>query len=84
MHPLILIVTLLLATDQIYASLYPNPVVDKAPKGYSQWTSPIVLPSPKISGTADWHSAVVKAKALVGRLTLEEKVNLTTGMRSLT
>ncbi|KIJ27658.1 glycoside hydrolase family 3 protein, partial [Sphaerobolus stellatus SS14] len=32
------------------------------------------------SGDSDWASAVARARAFVAQLTLEEKVNLTTGV----
>lgn len=41
--------------------------------------SPPKYPSPWAEGTGRWADAYVKARAFVSRLTLEEKVNLTTG-----
>ncbi|KAK5987525.1 putative beta-glucosidase M [Cladobotryum mycophilum] len=41
--------------------------------------SPPVYPSPEMTGTDNWAAAYQKAKALVGKMTLEEKVNLTSG-----
>jgi beta-glucosidase len=70
-------------------------VLDAAPPGFEEWISPIVcFPSPclcfpayspkiatkNVSGDGDWASAVANARAFVAQLTLEEKVNLTTGI----
>lgn len=41
--------------------------------------SPIVVPSPQASGSGDWASAIMKAKRLVHKMTLEELVNITSG-----
>src|SRR5437868_5764277 len=38
-----------------------------------------VIPAPAVAGHGDWASAVRRARALVKTLTLEEKVNATTG-----
>ncbi|KIJ57390.1 glycoside hydrolase family 3 protein, partial [Sphaerobolus stellatus SS14] len=50
------------------------------PAGFEEWISPIVLPAKPVSGDSDWASAVARARAFVAQLTLEEKVNLTTGV----
>ncbi|KAK1239685.1 hypothetical protein MKX07_001139 [Trichoderma sp. CBMAI-0711] len=42
--------------------------------------SPPVYPSPEMIGGDGWEAAYQKAKAFVGDLTLEEKVNLTAGV----
>ncbi|KAK4580255.1 hypothetical protein LTR86_000458 [Recurvomyces mirabilis] len=42
-------------------------------------TSPPKYPSPWGAGTGEWTAAYAKARAFVRQLTLEEKVNLTTG-----
>ncbi|QYS99098.1 Beta-glucosidase [Trichoderma simmonsii] len=42
--------------------------------------SPPVYPSPEMVGGNEWEAAFQKAKALVGKMTLEEKVNLTAGV----
>lgn len=55
-------------------------VPDAAPPGYEQWISPVVVPARNVSGDADWASAVARARAFVNKLTLEEKVNVTTGI----
>ncbi|KAJ9138108.1 Beta-glucosidase [Pleurostoma richardsiae] len=47
---------------------------------YFYGLSPPVYPSPEGTGVGDWANAYAKAKALVGELTLEEKVNLTGGV----
>ncbi|KAF8486551.1 glycoside hydrolase superfamily [Gautieria morchelliformis] len=54
-------------------------IPDAAPPGFEQWTSPIIS-TKNVSGDADWASAVAKARAFVAQLTLDEKVNLTTGI----
>jgi beta-glucosidase len=52
---------------------------DPAPAGFEEWVSPIVAPAKTVSGDADWASAVSRARAFVSQLTLEEKINVTTG-----
>ncbi|KAL6908292.1 glycoside hydrolase family 3 protein [Trichoderma evansii] len=42
--------------------------------------SPPVYPSPEMVGGNEWEAAFQKAKLLVGKMTLEEKVNLTAGV----
>nr|CAE01320.1 beta glucosidase precursor [Uromyces viciae-fabae] len=49
------------------------------PPGYEEWTSPVVLPAPVQSGLSPWSESIVRARAFVAQLTIEEKVNLTTG-----
>ncbi|KAK7715168.1 hypothetical protein SLS64_003865 [Diaporthe eres] len=46
--------------------------------------SPPVYPSPNGTGSGDWGESYTKARAFVGQLTLEEKVNLTGGITSST
>ncbi|KAJ7138341.1 beta-glucosidase [Mycena epipterygia] len=58
-------------------------IPDAAPPGFEEWESPIVLPAPPVAGTADWASAVQKARAFVKGLSLEEKVNITTGVDAM-
>ncbi|KAJ7710040.1 glycoside hydrolase superfamily [Mycena metata] len=53
---------------------------DPAPPGFEQWVSPVIVPSPPVIGTGDWASAVARAKNFVAGLTLEEKINVTTGV----
>lgn len=76
-----LLSSLLLATS-LTTSAFADVITgipDSAPAGYEEWTSPLVLPAKPITGDGDWSAAYAKAKAFVGQLTLEEKVNLTTG-----
>ncbi|KAI9930260.1 hypothetical protein MW887_012073 [Aspergillus wentii] len=47
---------------------------------YFYGQSPPVYPSPEANGTGSWSAAFAKAKAFVGNLTAEEKVNLTAGI----
>ncbi|OQE28763.1 hypothetical protein PENSTE_c003G07226 [Penicillium steckii] len=42
--------------------------------------SPPVYPSPKGTGTGNWEAAYKQAEEFVGKLTAEEKVNLTAGV----
>ncbi|KAH7402943.1 beta-glucosidase 1 [Pyrenochaeta sp. MPI-SDFR-AT-0127] len=47
---------------------------------HSQYeTSPPVYPSPNITGAGGWEGALVKARAFVTQLTLEEKAGMVTG-----
>ncbi|KAH8888446.1 putative beta-glucosidase [Thozetella sp. PMI_491] len=41
--------------------------------------SPPVYPTPKSSGLGSWANAYCKAKRMVSKMTIDEKVNLTTG-----
>lgn len=59
-------------------------IPDAAPPGYEQWTSEVVLPAKPVSGDGEWAGAVARARAFVGKLTLEEKINVTTGTDVLT
>lgn len=56
----------------------PNP--NAVAGAQSDQTSPPKYPSPWGSGDGDWAEAYKKAIDVVKQLTLEEKVNLTTGM----
>jgi beta-glucosidase len=53
---------------------------DAAPPGYEQWVSPVVVPAKATAGKGDWAWAVAKARKFVSGLTIEEKVNVTTGV----
>ena len=55
-------------------ALSPNPAAQE-----NATFSPPYYPSPWASGDGDWAEAYTKAKAFVSKLTLLEKVNLTTG-----
>ncbi|KAJ7199035.1 glycoside hydrolase superfamily [Mycena pura] len=55
-------------------------VPDRAPPGFEEWESPIVLPAPPVKGTDDWAPFVQRARQFVAGLTIEEKVNATTGI----
>lgn len=55
----------------------PNPAA-AAGAQYNQ-TSPPKYPSPWSTGAGDWSAAHKKAAAMVSQMTLEEKVNMTTG-----
>ncbi|KAJ5889003.1 beta-glucosidase M [Penicillium taxi] len=47
---------------------------------YFYGQSPPVYPSPNGTGSSDWQSAYQKAKLFVGKLTQDEKINLTAGV----
>ncbi|KAJ5886665.1 uncharacterized protein N7473_009339 [Penicillium subrubescens] len=51
---------------------------------YFYGDSPAVYPTPEGTGAGDWASAYKKAKAFVGKLSDDEKVNLTAGISSKT
>ncbi|KAF7358310.1 Beta-glucosidase [Mycena venus] len=55
-------------------------IPDPAPVGFEQWVSPVIMPAPPVVGTGDWATAVARAKNFVSGLTLEEKINVTTGI----
>lgn len=74
-----LILSLSLSSTLVSADLTIG-VPDTAPAGYEEWTSPIVQPAKSIAGDGGWGPALAKAKAFVSGLTLEEQVNLTTGV----
>ncbi|KAH9819204.1 family 3 glycoside hydrolase [Melampsora americana] len=50
-----------------------------APSGYEEWVSPVVLPSPSQDGSQGWEDSLKRAKKFVSQMTLEEKINITTG-----
>ncbi|TFY79509.1 hypothetical protein EWM64_g4508 [Hericium alpestre] len=52
----------------------------RAPPGFEEWISPIVVPAKPVAGDADWRDAVQRARTFVKGLSLDEKVNLTTGV----
>ncbi|KAJ5669522.1 hypothetical protein N7462_010592 [Penicillium macrosclerotiorum] len=51
---------------------------------YFYGDSPAVYPTPEGTGAGDWASAYEKARAFVGKLSDDEKVNLTAGTSSKT
>ncbi|KAJ6529518.1 glycoside hydrolase superfamily [Mycena vulgaris] len=55
-------------------------IPDPAPVGFEQWVSPVITPAPSVVGAGDWANAVARAKKFVSGLTLEEKINVTTGI----
>ncbi|KAJ7246992.1 glycoside hydrolase superfamily [Mycena rebaudengoi] len=55
-------------------------IPDSAPPGFEAYTSPIVVPAPDTIGQGDWASATKRARAFVAKLTLPEKINITTGV----
>ncbi|KAJ6533509.1 beta-glucosidase [Mycena capillaripes] len=73
------LLTLLLAALPALADVTTG-IPDAAPPGFEEWTSPIVLPAPAVVGQGDWKSAVARAQKFVAGLTLEEKINVTTGI----
>jgi hypothetical protein len=70
-----------LTSVQFPGTNYPGSEVPYAVAGaqFNQ-TSPPYYPSPWGTGAGEWTSAYEKAIAFVSKLTLAEKVNLTTGM----
>ncbi|KAM0718736.1 hypothetical protein Q7P37_005807 [Cladosporium fusiforme] len=58
-------------------SISQNPVTQAGSKSHQN--SPPKYPSPWTEGLADWDTAYAQARDFVSQLTLEEKVNLTTG-----
>ncbi|KAJ7059386.1 glycoside hydrolase superfamily [Mycena amicta] len=68
-----------LLLSSVHADLTTG-VPDAAPAGSEEWISPLVTPAPDVKGTADWASAVARARKFVAQLTIEEKVNVTTGV----
>ncbi|KAK0261640.1 hypothetical protein B0A54_12432 [Friedmanniomyces endolithicus] len=44
------------------------------------WTSPVVYPSPQGYGAGNWSAAYVRARAMVGNMSLEEMNNVTLGV----
>ena len=44
------------------------------------WTSPVVYPSPQGYGAGNWSAAYLRARAMVGNMSLEEMNNITLGV----
>lgn len=63
----------------VAVAIAQNPIVDDS---HFFGESPPVYPSPDIAGTGKWAEAHEKAAAMVGDMTLEEKVSLTSGTSS--
>ncbi|KAF5591070.1 beta-glucosidase [Fusarium pseudoanthophilum] len=76
------LVALTLMTQGLLAQSQPENVITDDTYFYGQ--SPPVYPTPEQVDTGSWAAAVAKAKNLVSQLTLEEKVNLTTGGQTTT
>ncbi|GJJ08024.1 hypothetical protein Clacol_002231 [Clathrus columnatus] len=77
-RPLILLAVALSLLKTTFADVITG-VPDQAPPGFEEWESPVVVPAAPTTPSGDWASAVEKARNFVSQLTLEEKVNLTTG-----
>ncbi|MBW0460913.1 hypothetical protein O181_000628 [Austropuccinia psidii MF-1] len=69
----------LLPTFPSISSFGFNFTVVAPPPGYEAWTSPVILPSPIQGGHSAWSGVLARARYFVSQLTIEEKVNLTTG-----
>jgi hypothetical protein len=54
-------------------------IPDAAPLGF-EWVSPIVRPALPVIGQNDWKTAAANAHKFVAGLTLDEKINITTGV----
>lgn len=67
------------ATISSNSTSYFDFQVIPAPPGFEQWVSPVVLPSPIQRGPSPWSDSIERARQFVAQLTLQEKVNLTTG-----
>ncbi|KAJ6552620.1 glycoside hydrolase superfamily [Mycena vulgaris] len=59
---------------------YTNPSSPSPLTGFGQWVSPVITPTPPVVGAGDWANAVARPKKFVSGLTLEEKINVTTGL----
>lgn len=68
------------STAPFPATTYPNATAPDPAAQENAEFSPPYYPSPWGSGAGDWASAYAKAQAFVSKLTLLEKVNLTTGV----
>ncbi|KAH7182337.1 glycosyl hydrolase family 3 N terminal domain-containing protein [Fusarium flagelliforme] len=67
------------ATFQWSTSVIAQRVIDDDTSFYGQ--SPAVYPSPLMTGAGLWAASYGKARALVNRMTLEEMVSLTSGVK---
>lgn len=69
------------STQNSSNSTYPGAIDPAAEAGAQSFqTSGPFYPSPWMKGQGDWADAYAKAKDFVSKLTLLEKVNLTTGV----
>ncbi|PNS21539.1 Beta-glucosidase 1 [Sphaceloma murrayae] len=62
-------------TEAVFSNVQPLNTTILGPYGHS----PSVLPSPNATGVGGWEAAIVKARAFVAQLTLEEKARMVTG-----
>jgi hypothetical protein len=76
MHPLLALLPLAISPS-LADVLTGKP--DAAPSGFEEWVSPVVVPSPNTTGASNWDSAVARAKEFVAEMTIQEKVNVTSG-----
>lgn len=68
-------------TNPLYTYNYTSGIkINDTSIGVNNSFSPPFYPSPETRGAGNWTNAVEKARMFVSNLTLEEKVNLTTGV----
>lgn len=68
-------------TNPLYTYNYTSGIkINNTSPGVNNSFSPPFYPSPETRGKGNWTFAVEKARSFVAQLTLEEKVNLTTGV----
>jgi hypothetical protein len=79
--PVIFIIHARSTNNEFKNTTYPGAIDPDAVSGAQSFqTSAPFYPSPWMTGAGDWASAYEQARAFVSRLTLLEKVNLTTGV----
>ena len=81
--PAVATVTLVVSnhTNPLYTYNYTSSIqINNTSPGVNNSFSPPFYPSPETRGKGNWTFAVEKARTFVAQLTLEEKVNLTTGV----
>ncbi|GHJ89176.1 hypothetical protein NliqN6_5578 [Naganishia liquefaciens] len=81
--PAVATVTLVVSnhTNPLYTYNYTSGIqINNTSPGVNNSFSPPFYPSPETRGKGNWTFAVEKARTFVAQLTLEEKVNLTTGV----
>ena len=64
----------------IFVSLAAAGTVPLQERQAQNYDSPPYYPAPKGGWTSDWAASYVKAAAMVGKMTLAEKVNVTTAI----